>query len=417
VARRPFRLDSAQAVQALFAAGLVLLSAGLLIHARPVGPSEPVEAVLLAALLAAVVLSLMGRSRIGLSMGSAIAADLVVLLLMILGSGIDSSLFFLLIGVATWHGISLSGRPRLVSQAISVAGLAAVWTTDASAPVATAFAVTRFLALLGAMATASVLGDQMRRARLTAEQAAAQRGALVARVSEVRNSERRTLATGLHDGVVQGLTSSVFEVAAARRLVASGRGDEAVACLRRAEEEIEREVRALRSVMFDLWPVGLEDLGLAAALEESLDRFAAATGVVVHLCIEGDDRRLSPGAVGMLFRAHQEALQNVRRHAGAATVDTTLSVRSDRAHLTVRDDGVGLPGRPAAAGHIGLPSLAAWAQDAGGRLVVESSPGAGTTIDVEIPLSAAGADGPASPPPPAATIEAVPGALEAATVP
>jgi signal transduction histidine kinase len=140
----------------------------------------------------------------------------------------------------------------------------------------------------------------------------------------------------------------------------------------------------------EIYPPNLFDEGLVPALTDLLAR-ASGRGIVTTL----DDEGLSgspPAAVsGLLYRAAQEALRNVLAHAHATTVTMRVSDNDRIATLEVVDDGVGfdpaqLPSR-AREGHFGLHGLTDLVADAGGRLTVESAPGAGTTVRVEVPFT------------------------------
>ncbi|HWO94352.1 MAG TPA: ATP-binding protein, partial [Dehalococcoidia bacterium] len=90
-----------------------------------------------------------------------------------------------------------------------------------------------------------------------------------------------------------------------------------------------------------------------------------------------------------LFQVTQEALSNIRKHAHASRVHTTLGVRGDRVRLTIRDDGVGFdPGAPRSEAHRGLRNMRARVENFGGEVRIESAPNEGTAIIIEVPASA-----------------------------
>ena len=128
----------------------------------------------------------------------------------------------------------------------------------------------------------------------------------------------------------------------------------------------------------------LDDLGLAAAIETLLERFADQTGVQVELRAEGGD---VPGiARRALYRIVQEALTNVARHAQARGVRVRLACSPDLVLLEVADDGVGIPaGRMDNTGSLGLVGMRERAAALGADFTVEGGPGRGTTIRVALP--------------------------------
>jgi signal transduction histidine kinase len=140
-----------------------------------------------------------------------------------------------------------------------------------------------------------------------------------------------------------------------------------------ALDEVRRSVAALRE------PRTMPPLpdALKALAEET-----SAAGVTTHVEVVGTVRELGPEAEEALFRAAQEGLTNVRKHAGAASARLTLEYAADAARVGVRDDG---RGAAELAGGFGLVGLRERAARLGGRVEAESAPGAGTTLRMEIP--------------------------------
>ncbi|MFI1091553.1 GAF domain-containing sensor histidine kinase [Streptomyces sp. NPDC020917] len=197
--------------------------------------------------------------------------------------------------------------------------------------------------------------------------------------------ERARIAHELHDAVSQKLFSLRLTAQAAAALVDGNPG--------RAKEEI-RQVAALaaeaadelRAVVVELRPAALDDDGLVATLRtqaDVLDRVHTA-GVTFHAI---QVRALPSSQEEALLRVAQEALHNALRHADAGTVSVTLEGRGKGALLRIRDDGRGFdPTAVRRAGrHLGLVSMRDRADGVGGRLTVESEPGKGTVIEMEVP--------------------------------
>jgi signal transduction histidine kinase len=214
-----------------------------------------------------------------------------------------------------------------------------------------------------------------------------EREALLHRALDASQAERRTIAADLHDGIVQDLVAVSFSLAAeARRVNGSGGGGPGEA-LREGAAKTRDSVRALRTLLVDIYPPNLHQAGLASALED-----LAATYAVRGLTVDVD---LDPGAPAsdaderLLFRCAQEALRNAVKHARAGRVDLALRSHDDRTVLEVRDDGRGFDpeavgGRPGQ-GHFGLRMMGDLVRDAGGSLELSSAPGAGTTVRVTLP--------------------------------
>jgi signal transduction histidine kinase len=142
----------------------------------------------------------------------------------------------------------------------------------------------------------------------------------------------------------------------------------------------------VRSLAVQLRPTALDDFGLVAALERLVETFSEATGISVELEGQLGEQRLPTEVETTLYRIVQEALTNIVKHAGARRVSVLLVRREGAARAVIEDDGEGFRPedvRPEAAGLIGMRERVALHD---GRLTVESSPKAGTTIVVEVPL-------------------------------
>jgi signal transduction histidine kinase len=146
-------------------------------------------------------------------------------------------------------------------------------------------------------------------------------------------------------------------------------------------------MRQLRSLLVEIYPPNLHDTGLEAAIEDLLAPLRRR-GIETALATDGVGR-LPPESEQLIFRTAQEALRNVADHANASHV--TVDLQSDDAAVValIRDDGEGFDPAVAAArreeGHFGLALLVDRAADLGGRLTIESAPGEGTAIRLEVP--------------------------------
>jgi signal transduction histidine kinase len=197
-------------------------------------------------------------------------------------------------------------------------------------------------------------------------------------------AERQRLAAEIHDTLAQGLTSQQLLLQAAER---SWERDGAVARaqLAAASESTARSLAEARRFVHDLAPADLAESG---GLEAALRAVTAREGARLH--VDGAAVELPERAQGALLRVAQGALGNSRRHAHASTTTVTLTYLDDQVILDVWDDGRGfdpaaLPAPGPDGGH-GLPAMRARIGQLGGRLSVESAPGAGTTVTAVVPL-------------------------------
>lgn len=205
-----------------------------------------------------------------------------------------------------------------------------------------------------------------------------ERGLLLAHLVQAQERERRRIASDVHDDTIQSM------VAVGMRLRALGDRlpEEHAAAVRSLDEVVEAAVARLRDLAFRLRPPGdglLE--GLAAYLEREM------SGMAYELEHDLPDEPPAEAAI-TVFRICQEALTNVRKHAGAHTVSVRLASRDGGVHVRVRDDGSGIAGRESRDGHYGLMEMRERAETAGGWWGIRGAPGEGTTVEFWVPAVA-----------------------------
>jgi len=199
--------------------------------------------------------------------------------------------------------------------------------------------------------------------------------------------ERRRIAADLHDGVVQDLTGVAYSLTGAARQ--PNVPAETAAELERSAAGVRTGVKALRSLLIEIYPPNLAEIGLASALTDLVAR--AELRDVAATLDTSDLQEPLPGAIApLLYRCAQEGLRNVFAHSRAGSVVVRVSNDHVRAFLDVHDDGVGFDrdavGSGVSAGHFGLQGIEDLVKGAGGTARVRSSPGGGTDLHVEVPL-------------------------------
>jgi signal transduction histidine kinase len=196
--------------------------------------------------------------------------------------------------------------------------------------------------------------------------------------------ERRRWARELHDETLQGLAGFQVLLSSALRRSDATSLEEAV---RLAVEQLGTEIEKLRMLITELRPAALDELGLQPAIESLASRVAAVEGLEVEtdVSLGADDERLSPELETAVYRLVQEALTNVVKHAEAKRVSVLVTRKSGSVTAVVEDDGRGFE-EAASAVDLGLVGMRERVALLGGRLVVETSRGAGTTIAAEVPL-------------------------------
>jgi two-component system sensor histidine kinase UhpB len=227
--------------------------------------------------------------------------------------------------------------------------------------------------------------------RKQAEQALVQQAEqlrlLSTRLAEAQEAERRRIARELHDQVGQNLTVLGINLNTLRPHLAQA-PEEAQTCLNDSLGLVKQTTGRIRGVMADLRPPELDDYGLLSALRWYADHIGARTGLVI--AVQGEDirPRLSSQQETAFFRIAQEALTNVVKHAQATQATVTLEASGQRVRMTIADDGVGFD--PASlemtneTPHWGLLTMKERAQAIEARWCVESSPGGGTRVVVEM---------------------------------
>lgn len=209
-----------------------------------------------------------------------------------------------------------------------------------------------------------------------------QRELLLQRAVDASATERRRIAASLHDGPVQDLAAASFVVAGAAAHAEATGQRRLVDELRTVSASVRTSIRALRSLLVDIYPASLASAGLGAALTD-LAQSVRAPGLEVRIDHD-DDLGLDLDQERLIYRVAQETLRNAARHAAPCTVTITLYRQPDGGAvvLDVVDDGTGfdVPARMAEPeqGHFGLQLLADIASGGGALLQVASAPGRGT---------------------------------------
>ncbi len=215
-----------------------------------------------------------------------------------------------------------------------------------------------------------------------------EREALLREALNASDVERRRIASDLHDGVVQDLAGTAFALGGSARR--SDLPPDAAQLLDRSGAEVRESIKALRSLLVEIYPPNLDEEGLEVALTDLLAR-TNARDIASTLDATGLDRQMPSDVAGLVYRVAQEALRNVVAHGHATSVTIKVATIGDTAVLDVTDDGVGFnpedAPESAKTGHFGLRGLTDRVADAGGELKVHSAPGAGTNIHVEVPLT------------------------------
>jgi signal transduction histidine kinase len=254
-------------------------------------------------------------------------------------------------------------RRDLVYQQTRVAQLFYCRADAAGAPVMRALRHQLAMSLHGAYLLQRTLAQDM------------QRKVLVRRLLDAGEAERRRIARELHDEISQLLT--LIELS-----LADVPGD--TAGIEKARDLLTTTQKEIHRIIYDLRPSLLDDLGLAAAVKWYATNYLTQQGLQVSLEVD-ENLRLSPEVEISTFRIYQEIITNILRHARAENVSIELYASNSHLVLAVEDDGMGFVVSDAVGG-AGIVGMRERAELVNGSLVIDSDPGMGTHVLLNIPL-------------------------------
>ncbi|HVJ11133.1 MAG TPA: PAS domain S-box protein [Burkholderiales bacterium] len=208
---------------------------------------------------------------------------------------------------------------------------------------------------------------------------------LSARVQEAREEEKAHIARELHDELGQLLTALKMDLGWVRERLP--RETEVASRLNEMSGLLDRTVGATRRISADLRPLMLDDLGLADAAAWLVDDFAKRSGVASRIDLPPELPEISKAVGTAVYRAVQESLTNIARHAGAKSAWVVMAVEDGALHVEVEDDGRGIaPEDLAKARSLGLKGMRERIAFLGGALEIARAPRGGTRLRLTVPL-------------------------------
>jgi signal transduction histidine kinase len=203
--------------------------------------------------------------------------------------------------------------------------------------------------------------------------------------------ERDRLGRELHDRLAQALGILNLKTSITDELLSGGQITQAQASLLELKEIAGETYTDVREAIFSLRTTALSGLGLLSTLREYLAEYRAHYDVDARLVVDNESLPEFPADVGIqIIRIIQEALTNVRKHAGASKAWVHFKKDGDRVHISVEDDGWGFdPTQVTGEGrhYFGLQIMRERAESVGGDLELDSRPGKGTRVVIRVPLS------------------------------
>lgn len=314
-------------------------------------------------------------------------------LYLLIGMGIYDA-YFLLFGLIPHIWVFLSTRWAVVATFLLICGLAVVeifhdgWNVEKIRDVAPQAGLQIGLSLLMGLFITSVFIQAEKRATLIDELEQARTE--LAQIEHARGvlAERQRLSHEIHDTLAQGFTS-ILTLAQAIEVALDRNPDAVRERLALLEQTARDNLAEARALVSSLAPVSLQDATLPEAIERIAARFADETGLVVDVQVDGTARVLPPNVEVVLLRTAQEALTNVRKHAGAHRVTVALRFRPGpvgAATVAVVDDGRGFEPDATTRDRYGLRGMRARVEQVGGLLEIVSTPGTGTTVRATVAL-------------------------------
>ncbi|MBN1317139.1 MAG: GAF domain-containing protein [Anaerolineales bacterium] len=199
--------------------------------------------------------------------------------------------------------------------------------------------------------------------------------------------ERQRLARELHDSVIQSMYSLTLLLEGGRRLAKTGQLDNAEDYFVDLWEIARQALKELRLIVYELRPPELESEGLVGALQQRLDAVEGRAGIDARLLVTGD-LKIPPAIEQVLYRVAQEALNNTLKHSAATEITVQFDASDGHITLQIEDNGKGFQIlKVADMGGMGLLTMHERVAEIGGKLLVGSRPGTGTTIKVVIEVN------------------------------
>jgi len=231
-------------------------------------------------------------------------------------------------------------------------------------------------------AVGGISTDITERKRVLAELRSKQR--VLEQLLETHERDRQLTAYEIHDGFVQEVTAALMFLETARATRHDLSDDMKQVC-QRGFELLRSAIAEARRLISCLRPPILDERGIVAAIEYLVAEHVEAGGPPVEFVHDNNLARLSPLLQSTVFRIVQEALTNVRRHSKSPRARLDLSQSDDRIHLDIQDFGVGFDPKQTVEGRFGLAGIRQRAKAVNGWAKIESIPGAGTTVEIDLP--------------------------------
>jgi len=216
--------------------------------------------------------------------------------------------------------------------------------------------------------------------------------ALAARLSSTEERERRRISAQIHDTVIQTLSLSNIKLGALRKALAAAGSKNIIAEVTAIRAIIEDAIRESRSLMAELTPPLLYELGLVPAINDLAQKLQKQHDTPIQVKDDEHSKPIDKAIQGILFQAIRELILNALKHAGKCAITVTVAHENDRLRICVEDNGSGFnvpeEGRFVfrSDGGFGLFAIRERLEGIGGSLAIRSQAGAGTSVSLFVPL-------------------------------
>lgn len=285
----------------------------------------------------------------------------------------------------------MRARRAALGSALALAAVAALrlvqsgFSRDALGPIVVSSLISLGISLALGLFINRIVDEADARARTIDELRATQARLVAVERDRGVHEERERVSREIHDTLAQGFTSVITLARAADAALARGDADATRERLRLIEATAADNLREARLIVAELTPGHLQSRTLVEALERLTTAVSSENGVRADLRVAGEPVPLRGATEVVILRTAQEALSNVRRHAAAEHVGLELDYDDPaRVVLTVADDGRGFDPDAGRSG-FGLDGVLARVGEVGGRVAVDTAPGRGTTLRLEVP--------------------------------
>ena len=211
-------------------------------------------------------------------------------------------------------------------------------------------------------------------------------------IMKAHEEERKRVAREIHDGPAQSIVNLSLKLEICKKYLSVNDMENLCAEMNSLGDSIRFSVKEIRTIIYDLKPGILED-GLISAIQKHIDTFSASSGLRTSFIHRGDDSEIEYYLTSTIFRMVQEALSNVKKHAEAGSIQIALVITNTRIILDIIDDGKGFIVEDLETrkfdrlrGGFGIQGIRERLELVSGSLDIQSAPGKGTKLHLEIPV-------------------------------